>query len=79
MEENKHLKDIAEIRNLMEQSSRFISLSGLSGVAAGCVALIGAAMAYWYLNIYLPASGGPFSPALLRILQSKVLKQDDRD
>ncbi|MEL6676089.1 MAG: hypothetical protein AAFR61_28035 [Bacteroidota bacterium] len=44
-----HLKDIAEIRNLMEDSTRFASLSGLSGVGAGVVALIGAAGTYQFL------------------------------
>lgn len=36
------LQDVRDIRRLMERSSRFISLSGLSGIAAGCCALIGA-------------------------------------
>lgn len=35
----------------MERSSRFISLSGLSGVAAGTFAMLGALMAYLYLEI----------------------------
>jgi hypothetical protein len=34
-----HLDTLHEIRNLMERSSRFISLSGLSGVFAGIYAL----------------------------------------
>lgn len=37
-----HLDDLNQIRTLMERSSRFISLSGLSGVFAGIFALIGA-------------------------------------
>lgn len=37
------LETIAEIRSMMERSSRFISLSGLSGVFAGTFALLGAA------------------------------------
>ena len=41
-----HLQDLTEIRSLMERSSRFISLSGLSGVFAGTFALIGAYVAY---------------------------------
>lgn len=45
------LKALSEIRNLMEKSSRFISLSGLSGVAAGFFALLGAMAAYIYLGI----------------------------
>ncbi len=39
--------DLQHIRQMMERSSRFISLNGLSGVAAGTIALIGAAIAYW--------------------------------
>jgi len=45
-----------EIRSLMERSSRFISLSGLSGVAAGFFAIIGAALVYIYLDM-LPFDG----------------------
>lgn len=44
--EKDYLKDISEIRSIMEKSSRFISLSGLSGVMAGIYALIGAAIAH---------------------------------
>ncbi|GJM34944.1 MAG: hypothetical protein DHS20C18_39450 [Saprospiraceae bacterium] len=46
-----HLDALSEIRSLMERSSRFISLSGLSGVAAGTFALIGAALIYVYFGI----------------------------
>ncbi|MDI1317358.1 hypothetical protein [Flavobacterium sp.] len=46
MENEKYLKDISEIRNIMDKSSRFISLSGLSGILAGIYALIGAWFAY---------------------------------
>ncbi len=47
MSEQDYLKDISEIKDLMNRSSRFISLSGLSGIFAGLYALIGAAVAYW--------------------------------
>jgi hypothetical protein len=43
------LQDVKDIRRLMEKSSRFISLSGLSGVAAGAFALIGAWIARYIL------------------------------
>ncbi|MEO5593338.1 MAG: hypothetical protein ABIR15_02235 [Chitinophagaceae bacterium] len=36
----------------MERSSRFISLSGLSGIAAGFFGLAGAAIAYRWINSY---------------------------
>jgi hypothetical protein len=45
-----YLKDISEIKHLMNTSSKFISLSGLSGVLAGIYALIGAGYAYWLVN-----------------------------
>lgn len=49
MENEKYLQDLSEIRQMMNRSSRFISLSGLSGVFAGCYALIGAAVAKVFL------------------------------
>jgi hypothetical protein len=45
------LEDLAQIRNLMERSSRFLSLSGWSGVFAGMYALIGAAIVYFDVKI----------------------------
>ena len=50
MESNNYLKDLSEIKDLMNKSSRFISLSGLSGILAGVYALIGAAIAYWLVT-----------------------------
>lgn len=40
------LESIRDIKQMMERSSRFISLSGLSGIAAGTCALIGAWLAH---------------------------------
>ena len=45
MNNKDYLKDISDIKNLMNRSSRFISLSGLSGILAGVYALIGAYLA----------------------------------
>ncbi len=42
-------EDIQAIREIMERSSKFLSLSGLSGILAGLFALIGAAIAWFYL------------------------------
>ena len=39
-------RDLAEIRSMMERSSRFMSLSGLAGIMAGIYALAGAFIAY---------------------------------
>ncbi|GMQ30869.1 hypothetical protein [Algoriphagus confluentis] len=45
---NKAERELAEIKAMMERSTRFLSLSGLSGVLAGIYALIGIGMvAYW--------------------------------
>jgi hypothetical protein len=41
-EQNQHLDALQDIRRMMQRSSRFISLSGLSGIAAGIWALAGA-------------------------------------
>jgi len=50
-----YLAEIKEIRQMMEQSSRFLSLSGLSGILIGCYALIGAFLAYRMIY-FLPPS-----------------------
>jgi hypothetical protein len=49
--QNEQLEALTEIRSMMERSSRFISLSGLSGVSAGIFALIGAAVAYYHFHM----------------------------
>ena len=46
------LEEIKDIRRLMERSSRFISLSGLSGIAAGLSALAGAWFASGRIRAY---------------------------
>ncbi len=48
--EQQQLEALQEMRTMMKRSSRFLSLSGLSGIAAGTFALIGAAVAYLYLG-----------------------------
>jgi predicted lysophospholipase L1 biosynthesis ABC-type transport system permease subunit len=56
--QNESLQTLTEIRDLMQRSSKFLSLSGLSGVSAGVVALIGAGVAYLKLNTgYLSYEG----------------------
>lgn len=56
-EEKDHLQAITQIRSMMERSSRFISLSGLSGIFAGIFALAGAYFAHVIISasIFLAA------------------------
>ncbi|WP_420320094.1 hypothetical protein [Flagellimonas sp.] len=49
MESKKYLDDISQIKDLMNRSSRFISLSGLSGILAGVYAITGAIVTYLFL------------------------------
>ncbi|WP_281990105.1 hypothetical protein [Aquimarina aggregata] len=67
-----YLKDITEIKDMMNKSSRFFSLSGLSGIMAGIYALIGAAIAYYLVSIsgrdYLILDGKIFSYILLDLI-----------
>ncbi|MDR0264106.1 MAG: hypothetical protein LBJ04_12875 [Sphingobacterium sp.] len=41
MEQKDLFRELGQIRSLMEKSSKFVSISGLSGVLIGCYALIG--------------------------------------
>lgn len=50
MENEKYLQDLSEIKNMMNRSSRFISLSGLAGVFAGIYAIAGAIFAKLMLD-----------------------------
>jgi hypothetical protein len=68
--EKDYLKDISEIRSIMEKSSRFISLSGLSGVMAGIYALIGAAVAY---NLVYTSQDLVYKQLIVRDVRGNVL------
>lgn len=49
-EQRDYNQDIAEIRSMMERSSKFLSLSGGAGIMAGIYALAGAWIAYHYFG-----------------------------
>ncbi len=50
MNHNEQLEALRDIRNIMERSSRFMSLSGIGGILVGLVGILGAAIAYVYLG-----------------------------
>lgn len=50
MEQSNYLEQLKDIRKMMDQSIRFISLSGLSGVLAGVYAIAGAWLARMVLE-----------------------------
>jgi len=49
-EQEEHLNNLAEIRSIMEKTTSFISLSGLSGIFAGLFAIIGAFIAFYFFD-----------------------------
>ncbi len=62
MEEiREHLRDISEIRSMMERNSKFLSLSGLSGISAGICGLLGTVAGYiWIQNHQYIINGRTF-------------------
>lgn len=66
---HQQLEALEQIRSMMEKSSRFISLSGLSGIAAGFFALLGAGALYVYLGMY------PFSSRYLYYNQARATEK----
>ncbi len=58
MHKTDRLDELQHIRGLMERSTRFLSLSGLSGVIAGSVGLAGALIAQRYVKEHRLVSDG---------------------
>lgn len=58
MNQKEQLDTLNDIRNIMNRSSKFISLSGLSGVFAGLTALVGAYFAHGALKGYADRAYG---------------------
>lgn len=72
MESKNYQEDLSHIRSMMERSSRFLSLSGLSGVFAGLTALLGAAYVFWLFREnginYFDGNRNVFTPELVKHL-----------
>jgi hypothetical protein len=62
------LETLQDIKRMMERSSRFISLSGLSGVSAGVCAIVGAFLGHNWIRQYVAAMQGEAFPAEARDL-----------
>lgn len=56
MENENYLAQLREIQSMMQKSSKFLSLSGLSGILAGTYALIGAGIVYYSMRTRLTSS-----------------------
>jgi hypothetical protein len=75
MTEHQHLETLSDIKRMMERSSRFISLSGLSGVFAGAVALGGAWLSHVWINDYYVSwnTSGHFDAEGYDVLKLKLI------
>ena len=80
-EQKDYIRDIAEMRSIMERSSKFLSLSGWAGIMAGIYALCGAYIAHQTLD-FRPGEQGyttgnaaelPFSLQHLILLALAIL------
>lgn len=57
--------ELASIREMMERSSKFISLSGLSGILAGVYALLGARWAFRIITNHYEIGSPPENVAII--------------
>lgn len=71
--EQQYIRDLTEIRSMMERSTRFLSLTGWSGIMAGLYALAGAFIA-WKL-FYFNGSEGIYNSLERQGLSESVLYQ----
>lgn len=78
-EEQDYIRDITEMRSMMERSSKFLLLSGWAGIMAGVYALAGAYIAYRIFD-FNPAEvadsttqQGSLSPDLQKVIVLAVI------
>lgn len=67
------LETLHDIKRMMERSSRFISLSGWSGIAAGVCALAGAAVARQRIIYYYQSQYGKVGGAIAELRYDLIL------
>jgi len=73
-----YLEDIKDIKSLMESRSRFLSLSGMSGILSGVYALIGAFVANYLARsansiAYNDVKAGVMSPIVMQLVGLAIL------
>ncbi|NKI33135.1 hypothetical protein [Croceivirga thetidis] len=77
MDSKKYIEDISQIKDMMKRSSRFLSLSGLSGIMAGLYAIGGAVIAYFFLfparGEYLTLHSWNFKMTIVLLLSVAIL------
>ena len=73
MDKDKALESVNEIKELMEKSSKFISLSGLAAIMAGIYALAGA---YIATQVITPGTHLIVALELMAIIASLVLDRN---
>lgn len=73
-DEQDYIRDISEMRSMMERSSKFLSLSGLSAILLGIYALAAAFIAYQFFSfnpdqlLYDNIGSGSVPPDFLKVI-----------
>ena len=67
-EQQQSLQELHHIKQMMERSSRFISLSGLSGISAGLLAMLGAWLAVKKIELYAHAGRIAYNTLVTQLL-----------
>lgn len=73
MNQQEQLDTLNDIRNIMNRSSRFISLSGLSGVFAGITALVGAYFANSSINAYHNSKSHNYDQVNVMFIEAELI------
>jgi hypothetical protein len=73
-DQQQQLEALQDIRRMMKRSSKFLSLSGLSGIAAGIWALIGSFFAYQQIhNYYILYAEAGYTGSAFQSLKSNLI------
>lgn len=67
-EQQQSLQELQHIKQMMERSSRFISLSGYSGISAGVLAMLGAWLAAIRISNYVNNANTSYDTLVLQLI-----------